>query len=264
MIPEGDALLRDPFFLVDFFSDQIVLYFRSDKIDLQKNNPVKKIFIAYLILLIATSCTHKERFSIEGKVPDNAFNGSKIYLVALDGPVSKKVDSTIIGDGNFHFETIADSLCAKIIRVPPRYPSVIEDLVVVTEPGVLHAVMSSNSYGEGTRLNNTLQLWKQKKLAFDSLQHILYARVHSEGLNQEISDSLKNYSKKLNDTFMAEVVRLQNENVNNGIGLFLFKLYYHAFPPGLKNRILKLKGSTYANKDAELKRMIGSDYNVEK
>jgi len=55
---------------------------------------MKRIFIAYIGLLFTTSCHYKETFTIEGKITDETFTGSKIYLVALDGPVSKNVDST--------------------------------------------------------------------------------------------------------------------------------------------------------------------------
>jgi len=225
---------------------------------------MKRIFIAYIALLITTSCNHKENFTIEGKVTDETFTGSKIYLVALDGPVSKNVDSTIIVDRSFHFETEADSMCVKILRVPVRYPNLIEDLVVVTEPGKINVVMSAISHGKGTRLNNILQEWKEKKHNYDSIQWALYSGINSGSLNQEASDSLNSSLKKLNDIFKSDVVRLQNENIHNGIGLLLFKLYFNALPEGEKNRILEITGKIYSEKDAELKRMIGSDRNGKK
>ncbi|MEI8224627.1 MAG: DUF4369 domain-containing protein [Bacteroidota bacterium] len=225
---------------------------------------MKRIFIAYFALLITTSCNHKETFTIEGKVPDETLWGSKIYLVALDGPVTKNVDSTVIVDGSFRFETVADSLCVKIIRVPVRYPDIIEDLVVVTESGILNVVLSASSHGDGTHLNNILQEWKERKHAYDSVQWELYSGKTREGITQEVTDSLMSYSIKLNNIFMSDVVRLQNENMHNGIGLFLFKLYFNALPAGEKDRILEITGNTYLDKDAELKKMIGSDHNGKK
>lgn len=225
---------------------------------------MKRIFIAYIVLLFTTSCHYKETFTIEGKITDETFKGSKIYLVALDGPVSKNVDSTVIVGGSFRFETKADSMCVKILRVPVRYPNLIEDLVVVTEPGKINVVMSAISHGKGTRLNNILQEWKEKKHNYDSIQWALYSRKNGGSLNQEASDSLNSSLKKLNDIFKSDVVRLQNENIHNGIGLLLFKLYFNALPDGEKNRILEITGKIYSEKDAELRRMIGSDRNGKK
>jgi hypothetical protein len=225
---------------------------------------MKSILIAFIALLLTTSCNHKETFKVEGKVPDDKFSGSKIYFVALDGPITKNVDSTIINNGLFSFDTEADSLCVKILRVPARFPDIIEDLVVVTEPGILKVVMSVKSHGEGTRLNSILQKWKGEKRAYDSIQWEIYSRKNNSALTQEASDSLMNYSNKLNIEFMSGIVRLQNENMQNGIGLLIFKLYYNALPVGLKERILEITGNTYPDKDAELKKMIGSDQNVKK
>jgi hypothetical protein len=225
---------------------------------------MKRIFIVYIVLFITTSCHHKETFTIEGMVTDETYKGSKIYLVALDGPVSKNVDSTVIVDRSFRSETEADSMCVKILRVPVRYPNLIEDFVVVTEPGKINVVMSAISNGMGTRLNNILQEWKEKKHNYDSIQWALYSRINSGTLKQKESDSLNISLKKLNNIFMSDVIRLQNENIHNGIGLLLFKLYFNALPVGEKNRILEIAGKNYSEKDAELKRMIESDRNAKK
>ena len=141
---------------------------------------MKKTYVFLFSLLLLASCSKKETFKVEGSVPDSTFNGSKIYLVALDGPISRNVDSAIIADGKFHFEKEADSLCVKILRVPARFPDIIQDLVVILEPGNLKVNMSVNSHGEGTRLNNILQNWKEKKLSYDSIQWDLMSEKKEE------------------------------------------------------------------------------------
>lgn len=205
----------------------------------------------------------KETFKVEGSVTDETLNGSKIYFVALDGPVSRNVDSTFIMDGRFTFEKKADSLCVKILRVPVRYPNAIEDLVVVTEPGNLNAVLSGNSHGEGTRLNNILQEWKDKKRAYDSTQFDLYS-MKNRAENPVVADSLMKVSETISKSFMSEMISLMNDNLQNGIGLLLFKVYYHALPRELKNRIIEITGDIYTDKDAQLKMMIDNDRNAEK
>jgi hypothetical protein len=224
---------------------------------------MKRLLLVYLSILITASCTHKETFKVEGEVPDSTFEGSKVYLVALDGPISKDVDSTIVTNGSFNFEKKADSLCVKILRVPVRYPNYVEDLVVVLEPGNLKVVLSPNSHGEGTRLNNILQNWKEKKHAYDSLQFVIYSQMRKEP-DKNITDSLLKYSESLSCIYKAELKGLMNENLNNGIGLFLFKIYYHDFSMEDKSRILKLTRDLYSGKDAQLKKMIDEDQNIGK
>lgn len=225
---------------------------------------MRKISIACLILFVAASCTHKETFKVEGIVPDAKFDGSKVYLVALDGPISKNVDSTILVNGRFHFEKRADSLCIKILRIPFRLPGVIEDLVVVTEPGTLNAELSTNSHGSGIPLNDKLQSWKDKKHAYDLMQDSIYSQIREEGASKEKTDSLRNYSDKLSLIFKAQVQTLMNENMHNGIGLLLFKVYYQDLSPEAKKNILKETGNIYSTKDAQLKLMISNDHNLSK
>jgi hypothetical protein len=216
-----------------------------------------------VLIIVAAACNNYQTFRVEGRVEDATLNGSKIYFVALDGPISRDVDSTYIKDGRFTFKRRADSLCVKILRVPIRYPNAVEDLVVVTEPGTLNAVLSDNSHGQGTHLNNILQEWKNKKRAYDSTQFDLYS-MKNRAENPVVADSLMKVSEAISKSFMSEMISLMNDNLQNGIGLLLFKVYYHALPRELKNRIIEITGDIYTDKDAQLKMMIDNDRNAEK
>jgi hypothetical protein len=225
---------------------------------------MRRILFASIIVFTAASCTHKGTFKVEGTVPDTTFNGSKVYLVALDGPISKKVDSTILVNGSFRFEKKSDSLSVKVLRIPARFPKVIEDLVVVLEPGYLTVQLSENSSGTGTRLNNILQGWKDKKRAYNMMQASIYSQIRVEGTSKEKTDSLRNYSDKLSLIFKSQVLNLMHENLHNGIGLLLFKVYYQDLSTEEKKNIIKETGNIYSVKDAQLKLMIRNDHNLSK
>lgn len=220
---------------------------------------MKRFLLVYLIFLLTVSCVHKETFKVNGIVPDTTFEGSKVYFVALDGPITKDVDSTIIIDGKFSFVKKADTMCIKILRVPVRYPNGVEDLVTVLEAGTIEVSLSSNSHGRGTRLNNKLKEWKDMKRSHDSIQSALYTQKAMEGISQSTIDSLMRYSVILKQEYRSYVTSLMNENLYNGIGLLLFKVYYHDFPPEERKRILDLTGNLYRDNDEQLKEMIGND-----
>jgi hypothetical protein len=222
---------------------------------------MRSIIISLLSLLIFSSCTTKDSFVINGKVSDVALNGSKIYLVALDGPITKDVDSTVVKDNRFMFRKSADSLKIWILRVPLKITSSVEDLVVVAEPGTLTAELSGNSSGRGLKLNEKLQVWKDDKNSYDSLQWSLY-KQKNETTDPEIADSLMTLSVNLNQLNKAEILQLINENLYNGIGLLLTKVYYNDLTPDFKNKIIEQMGNIYSEKDAQLKVMIANDRNV--
>lgn len=225
---------------------------------------MERIALFVIFIYAIASCRHEDTIKIEGSVPDSTFNGSKVYLVALDGPVSKDVDSAIISEGSFSFEKTADSLRVKILRIPARYPDAVEDLVVVLEAGHLNAVLSGNSHGKGTRLNDKLQKWKDKKHTADSMQRDLYSRIKEPGADKKTIDSLMGASAQLSQNYRAYVSDLMNENNQNGIGLLLFKVYYHDLSTGEKLRILKMTENKYIDKDGQLKLMIKSDSSLAK
>lgn len=215
---------------------------------------MRNSFFLYIVLLILVlSCKETPVFRIEGKVPDQVFSGSKVYLVALDAPITKNVDSTIIENGTFSFEIEADSFAVKILRIPAKFPDLIEDLVVIPEPGTINVVLDSISYGKGTRLNDILQQWKERKHFHDSLQWSNIQKINSAGADQAKIDSLTAIMQKMNEVVLSDNICMINENLLNGIGLLIYKIYFDALPASQKNYVTQKTGKLYLEKDAQLR-----------
>lgn len=212
----------------------------------------------YIILLFTvlafTSC--RKSFVVEGFVDNVTFWESKVYLVALDGPLSKRVDSTMAVNGMFRFEIPADSMEVRIVRMAPKYPEMVEDLVVIGEPGIVNVKLGNRSFGSGTPINDRLQHWKERKGMFDSIQWSLYRQKRDAQLAQLEKDSIDTYSNDLYSLFVSENVCVIHENLHNGIGLLLFKLYYDVIPADDKNAILAKTGMKYFNRDMELNKRV--------
>lgn len=216
---------------------------------------IRNYLISAIILVIFSSCSEKPTFIIDGRVPDKLSEGSKIYLVALDAPITRNVDSTVVVDGTFTFRVKADSTLAKILRLPLRLSNMTEDLVVITEPGTIHATIAARSFGGGTRLNDRLQQWKENKNKYDSLQGAIFAGRDLQSMKKKDVDSLIAVANGMRDSFMPAVRSLINDNVNNGIGLLLFKVYYDLLPNEFRASVDKSTGGKYYRKDAQLRNM---------
>lgn len=205
------------------------------------------------IFFLVTSCKETPVFRIDGKVPARIFAGSKVYLVALDAPITKNVDSTIVENETFSFEIDADSFAVKILRIPAKFPDIIEDLVVIPEPGTITVVLDSVSHGYGTRLNNILQNWKEKKHFHDSLQWDIVQQRNLAGIDQAKIDSLTALSEKKSESMLSDNINMLNENLFNGIGLLIYKLYFDTLPASEKNYVTRKTGKIYLEKDAQLR-----------
>lgn len=215
---------------------------------------MRRIFLLPVFLFfLAASCGEAPSFRIQGTVPDKNFEGSKVYLVALDAPVTRIVDSTTVLNGAFYFTVPADSLDVRILRIPARFPDMIEDLVVVCEPGEVVAVLDSISSGGGTRLNDILQRWKEDKHYHDSLQGAMAGQIRSAGKDQERIDSLKAESQMISRLMLSDNISLLNGNMFNGVGLLIYKVYIDALPVEAKNYVTRMTGGLYLEKDAQLR-----------
>ena len=67
---------------------------------------------------------------------NNILNGKKIFLVPMNRPATMEtVDSVVIKKGTFEFTSDVNEI--KVIRVDYHFRSDVQDLLVVSEPGVL-------------------------------------------------------------------------------------------------------------------------------
>ena len=210
------------------------------------------VVLIFVLLSFSFGCKKQDPFIIEGKVTNPLFFGSKVYLVALDAPVTKRVDSVAIINGSFSFSIKPDSFDVRILRIPAKFPHVIEDLVVIPESGKVNVVLDSISHGGGTRLNNRLQLWKERKRYHDSIQVDLYIRAKSRNAGK-LSDRVTAVSEKMHEVFMSDNICMINENLFNGIGLMIYKVYFDQLPSAEKNYVTSKTGKLYLEKDAQLR-----------
>uniref|UniRef100_A0AB33JMA1 DUF4369 domain-containing protein n=1 Tax=Prevotella sp. GTC17262 TaxID=3236797 RepID=A0AB33JMA1_9BACT len=119
---------------------------------------MKILTLLPVLLLLLFSCGSKPRYRIEGTVTAGIADGQKIYLVPMTGANWGNVDSTYAHSGKFVFE--GDTERVSIIRLPIRQRMQAQELLVVTEPGVIKVHLDTNSTTAGTPQNHLMQLWK--------------------------------------------------------------------------------------------------------
>lgn len=216
---------------------------------------MRRVSFFLLFIFSLTSC-NQSGFTIEGTVSHPLFEEGTVYLVALDGPISKQVDSTRVKEGKFSFRLKADSMEVRILRMAPKYPETVQDLVLVAEKGELRAELGKISKGEGTSLNDKLQQWKNRKDLYDSTLWNLYNLRDVELSSEKQQDSLRALSDSIYKEFLDGNIKFMHENLFNGIGLFVFKLYFHSLTAEEKNDVVGKTGNLYFEHDAELKQRV--------
>lgn len=99
-------------------------------------------------------------FVITGQLPAQTYDSACLYLVPMQGPHPRPVDSVFVGqDGRFEFRGNVEQMA--VLRMTMKQRMGIQDLLVVTEPGVTWVTLDSVSSSHGTPQNDALQQWKE-------------------------------------------------------------------------------------------------------
>jgi hypothetical protein len=112
---------------------------------------IYNILLIAAALLTATACkqAHNE-FTILGQMPENGFDGAKVYLVELNS--NQPVDSAVISGGQFQLSGTVDTvrMMQLVSAVDPsrRFAS-----TIVLEPGQISINLVTDSLS-GTPLND--------------------------------------------------------------------------------------------------------------
>lgn len=187
------------------------------------------LIIAVLCLGMACCSESKEEYVIKGTTSQSRLNGKKVFLSPYGKPGIRDsigVDSAIIKDGKFEIRGHKGKFLARVtIEINERFGT--QDLLVVTEPGVINVVIDSVSSGHGTPQNDLLQAWKELKEDHDRVQwnqsqHIKYLLEHGDTVYaNSLADSLRNF----NEHFVNRIHGLMR-NLGSGTAYDLLKERY--------------------------------------
>lgn len=156
--------------------------------------------VTSMVVMAGCKSAEKENCRIHGTMESNRWDGKKIFLVPMFGlQDAAHVDSVVIKDGKFEF--VADTTEMKVIRVDYHYRDGVQDLLVVSEPGDIKVTVGANSISGGTPQNDSLQVWKDQIMKFNSAYNQLRMQARQEGSDQllmtkgkEIQNQLKEYN----------------------------------------------------------------------
>lgn len=185
---------------------------------------------------------------IKGTI-DEKYNGKKIFMVPLTDSRKEVVDSVVIENGKFEFES--DTMMIAKILVDYHFRMGTEPILVVVEPGEVNVKIGSTSSAGGTPQNDSLQQWKVHKQEFDQRMMLMSAeirRLSDEG-QQSAADALKQSRDSFNIAF-KNYTRQMAANMKSGtLHDFLSPMYPKTYRG-------QLPDGTYVTIDADTNEQI--------
>ena len=176
--------------------------------------------VTSMVVMAGCKSAEKGNCRINGTMESNRWDGKKIFLVPMFGlQDAAHVDSVVIKDGKFEF--VADTTEMKVIRVDYHYRDGVQDLLVVSEPGDVAVVIGANSVSSGTPQNDSLQVWKDRMMKFNSEYNKLRMQARQSGSDDTLMTKGKEIQQQLRD-FNIAFTKRQSPGVFKD---FLQKMY---------------------------------------
>lgn len=186
------------------------------------NNKATVVLFMLVSSLFFNSCKNEPGIQfIQGEIrADKDFTDEVIYLRPMNDSAVEP-DSAIVKDGKFFFQVSADTVALAVLR--PKNGMLayfLQPLLVVVEPGELHVQMAGSSSASGTLLNETLQKWKDRKMASDEELAQIQQRIR-QAEDADIT-ALKEEKERLVEAFKAFNFSFVQANKDNVVGQFVF------------------------------------------
>lgn len=188
--------------------------------------------LSLLFILCFLSCSGNKHSYISGTLPNKEYDGEWIYLVSLENEKNQKTDSFMIKDGEFNFKTSQENI--SVLRMRFALRDILQELLIVTEPGIIDVKIDSISSSSGTPQNNFLQNWKNKKEEYDATNNKYRIAQRNDSASVKINNLLQKKDSLSTDlyNFTTDYIK---DNPSKSISLFLYKITRHTLPEKQKN-----------------------------
>jgi len=188
------------------------------------------LFLAAVALLVS-SCTEKDAFTINGKLPNGTYDGQQVYLKTLDSNWKDliTIDTVNVVDGEFFFKGLAkEGSTVHFISLDDAPDFMSRPVMVVVEPGHIEVNLDSVSSVKGTSSNNTYQAFISKNEAIEGELRTISAKIKQDTANVNSADLEKQYKDKYAQ-LTKEGFDFTKANIQSQMGTYYLSRNYYRF-----------------------------------
>lgn len=229
---------------------------------------MRKLIYLFIVAGALLSCQSNNKYTINGTVAGDAYEGTKVYLQQIEGKSTVATDSAIVQNGKFSFSGAADTTVLRIITLDQSVnPQQESGIPVLVEPGKLEVTFDTIVNVKGTKVNEAYtDLRLQQKELVKNIRDIIgqfnsetEAGTMTEARDEELKKSYEEISDKLNGLTLSFI----KENIGNKLGEYVFQNSSSSFEPEQQKEILDLASEEFkANEN--IQRVIKNLENLEK
>lgn len=228
---------------------------------------MRKLLFLFIMAGFILSCQNNKKFTINGTVTDEAYEGTNVYVQKLTDDGIVAVDTLVVTNGSFLYEGVADSVVLRFVSldgtVSPKQDSRIPVLV---EPGVITLQFDSVVTLKGTKINEAYSEVRLKQRELSTSIRVLLDHYNAAEAEGNLTDSLDAAINSLYEKLNVEQTDLSfnyvKDNIGNELGKYVFLSSYSAFSPEQQRTILNLADENFKTKE-KIQRIIVRLENLE-
>ncbi|MDR2816766.1 MAG: AhpC/TSA family protein [Proteiniphilum sp.] len=229
---------------------------------------MRKSIYLFMVVGALLSCQNNKNYTILGKVADNAYEGTNVYLQQMTDDAMVTTDTTVVRNGAFSFSGAADTTTLHFIALDVAVNSPQESRIpVLLEPGKLRIAFDTVTTVKGSKANDayTNSRLQQNKMV-QNLRGIV-RQFDDESAAGAITKSREAELKQFYDEASNQLTDLNfnfiKENIGNKLGEYIFLGSSSMFKPEQQKEILGLAGDEF-KASKKIQRVIKRLENLEK
>lgn len=211
---------------------------------------MRKLFNLFILCTLLISCQTNSRYSIQGTVIDEAYEGANVYMQRMTADAMENIDTAIVLDGSFTFTGSVDSAVLRFIALDESVQEKQRVRVpLLLEPGTLTVVIDSVVTVTGTEVNDAYTTLRAKQQETGlALRSILgnYNKAKQEGtLTDAMEEQVQNDYDRLNGELVESIFGFTRDNMGNELGRYLFITSHSRFEPEQQQELLDLADDAF-------------------
>ncbi len=221
---------------------------------------MRKVFYLTILGLLLISCQTNSRYTIQGTVADEAYEGTNVYLQRMTADAMENIDTAIVLDGSFTFTGSVDSAVLRFVALDESVQSKRGASVPMQlEPGTLTVAFDSVVTITGTPVNDAYTTFRMKQQEIGQAFRTTfenYNKAKQEGtLTEEMEKQAQGDYERLNGELVGLLFAFTKENMGNELGRYQFIISHSRFEPEQQQELLDLADDAFKARE-EVARVI--------
>lgn len=210
---------------------------------------MRKLIYLFIVAGALLSCQNN-KYTINGTVAGDAYEGTNVYLQQMTDNAMIATDTAVVQNGTFSFSGVADTTVLRFIALDETVnPQQKSRIPVLVEPGKLKVTFDTVVTVKGTKVNEAYTNFRVQQRELDQNIRGIIGQFNSETAAGTMTESRDAELKQSYEEISSQLTDLNfnfmKENIGNKLGEYVFQGSSSMFEPEQQKEILDLASDEF-------------------